>query len=589
MSITATFHFAWVDDSETSFVAGTHAREDEDVFSLEISQSEGEFASAHVEVTRPEDGLLNPARKQYAWISVTKDSTTTALFFGRVVGFPRDINEDVVSLEFIAQFPGWEDDRAALFATLKVLPFWDTAFMPANEIDNPDQALEARRALYHYDRLTGAITLSDIIVGTSTEAVSDHFHGSVSWDVTGNPAKRVKVTGRVEWEQRVIGESSRVNTKIRREFGGVVNTFTGVQFLRSWPRAGDGIGARSGYEVVKSDIRLIEPLPAAMPGESAAFRTKIDDGEQLFARAVFDAEQTTRDAKLRRYWFQTTLDIAYDFRQNRAETITATIENDVQALAFDADGGEIELDLTAENVVALGLFYPRYSSYFHTSRGQQSFHHLLARAQAALAASSRAVEITFERPFFDALGTSCKNGITLTDASLPGGTATGKIKSYRLAVDGESGETTAQITIAVCVGNGDTYASSGTDPSYVEDGYVEAGYQIVEGKTSSADIPAIIYESYGDQQPFNPPVIGHLVSDNLLESLTVTNGPAAQAALLAANQYPARDNVAGMIDANPTQLELTLRSLEPADDLEHTITVVIAHPFAAPMGIDLAA
>lgn len=590
MAETTTFHFAWVDPSETTFVAGTHAREDEDIFNLDIAQTEGEFATAAVDVMKPEDGLLNPSRKQYAWISVTHDATTTALFFGRVQGVPEDATDDIITLQFVAQFPGWEDARGALFDSLKVLPFWDPAFIPEADLTDPDIALEARRALYHYDRVTGAVTLSDIIVGSSTEAVSDHFHGSVRWGITGTPARRVKVTATADWEQRIVGTSRRINTKIKNEFPGwQVNTFTGPAMEQSWPKAGDTLGGETGYQVVQSHIRLIGPLPSAMGGESTAFQTKISDGEAALAKALFGSTMLSREATLRRWWYDTRLDVRFDYRQSRSETITATIENDVQALAFDDDGGEIPIDLQAENLVQLGLLPRQYSTYFLTPRGRQSVAYLMARAQAALAASARAVEITFDRPFFSSLGTSCKNAVTLSDEELPGGSATGKIKAYHLTVVGETGETNAEITLGVSVGNGDTYTASGTEGDYCDDDYVGGGYQSTTGEDADADIPAIIFTPFLNQFPPDPAIISHLRHEDLIQSLTITNGPLEQDALLQANQFPARDNVASVVSANPTTIELALRSLAASDDLTHTVTVDVLYPFAAPKGIDLAA
>ena len=61
-------HFAWADEGET-FDATIHNREDEAVLSLSISQSEGDFASAQVNVLNPGEGLLAPGRQQWAWIS----------------------------------------------------------------------------------------------------------------------------------------------------------------------------------------------------------------------------------------------------------------------------------------------------------------------------------------------------------------------------------------------------------------------------------------------------------------------------------------------------------------------------------------
>src|SRR5690606_24563287 len=102
--------------------------------------------------------------------------------------------------------------------------------------------LEARSALYHYHRTTGAITLSDIITGDATLAVSNHFHDSLQFDVTDNPARRVVVTATVEWLQHITGVSQGVNNRIQKAFpGNTVNTFSGVQLAAAWPQAGDSV------------------------------------------------------------------------------------------------------------------------------------------------------------------------------------------------------------------------------------------------------------------------------------------------------------------------------------------------------------
>jgi hypothetical protein len=584
-----TFHFAWVDDSETTFIAGTHAREDEQIFSLVIAQNEGEFATAEIVIENPGEGLLNPARKQYAWIGVTADAVTTALFFGRVTAFPRDVVGQQVTLEFTAQFPGWEAARDTLFQSLKVAPYWDTAFIPASELTNPDQALEARSALYHYDRVTGAIALSDIITGTATTAVSDHLQDSVQFDLAAAPATSATVTATVEWEQHIIGESEGPHFEIKKQFGGSVNSFTGASLQRAWPSAGDTIGGQSGYQVTFSKITLIDPLPESMPEQSDTFKAGISAAEQTYAKALFGTSVKSRDAQVKRWWFDTALTVGYSFRQQRSEILTFTVDNDVQALAFGADGGDAKIDLQAEDVVGLALIPARWSSYFLTARGKDSFQYLLARARAQLAASARAVEITFERPFFSALDVSCANAYTLTDASLPGGTATGKTKSYRLSVDGATGATAATITIAVSVGNGATYTAAGTAGTCAKLTALVAGAQALSGEQAPSPLSDMIYEPYDRQVPDDPPIIDRIANDQLVQSLTVANGPDAQQALLAANQFPVRDDAGAVLNENPTTIALTLRSLEPFDTLSHTITVDITQPWAAPKGIDLAA
>lgn len=583
-------NFAWVDGTDVTFDAGAHAVVDEDIFRAVIAQTEGEFATAELVVENPGEGLLNPSRKQYAWISVTVDAVTTPLFFGRIVGFPRDIVEEQVTFEFVAQFPGWEAARAALFATLKVAPFWDVAFIPDAELTNPDQALEARSALYHYDRVTGAITLSDVLEGDDVIFVDDHLDGSLKFDTLDNPARRVTVTATVEWEQQIQGETASVNSKIQKKFAGnQVNSFTGPGLQRSWPASGDTIGGQSGYEIVSSKIELINPLPSSMPEQSAAYKAKIGDAERAYAQALFDVEEETRDAKAKRWWFNTDLTIAYNYRQRRSETLTFTVENDVQALAFDSDGGEMKIDIRAEDVVSLSLIPARWSTYFLSARGKQSFGYLLARAKAALKATARAVEITIERPFLAALNVSCTQAYTVSDPAIPGGAATGKVKSYRLTIEGATGETSAEITLGVSVGNGAAYEADPPMGDYVSIDALGDDTQTVSGDEVHPDVPDIIYAPYAAQLPTDPGIINRILNDDLVQTITIVNGPDAQEQLLIDNQYPQRDNADAVLRENATSIELHMRSMEPFDDLSHTITVVITQPWAAPQGIDLAA
>lgn len=589
MAETATFHFAWVDPDETTFNSVTHAREDEAVFSFEIAQNENEFATAQIEVQRPTEGLLNPSRKQYAWISVTYSAGTVALFFGRVVAFPKNLDSEVVTLEFVAQFPGWEDARKTLFNTLKVAPFWDEAFIPKEHIDDPDQALEARPSLYHYDRTTGAITLSNVLVGGSSMTVSDQPSDSLTFDVTDNPAQKITVTASVGWEQRIIGDT-RINLQVDREFdGNRVNTFTPDALERAWPKVGDTIGGQSGYTVVESSIDRLGALASGMAQESSTYKIKISDIEQAFAKATINTAAATRDSKITRVWYNTTLGIGFDFAQSRSETLTFTLENDVQPLAFGADGGETKINLQSEDVISLGLMPARWSSYFLTTAGKASFHYLLARAQAAAAMAARAVEIGFQRPLFDMVDITCDHSVTLTDERIPGGTATGKVKSYRLVLDGQTGEAVGSAVLGVSVGNGIDYTAGSIAGYYCNTSYVGLDYQAGSGETYNPDIPAIIYEDYSGQLPDDPPIINRLANRNIVQSLSIDNGPDVQQQLLQDNQHPVRDDAADVVSQNPTVINLELRSLEPFDDVEHTITVAIAHPWAAPKGVDLAA
>jgi hypothetical protein len=64
--------FAWIEASETTFEP-EHMRWDENVFSFDLQQSEGDPASLTLVVRRPRNeggdpiGLLGPGRKIWSW------------------------------------------------------------------------------------------------------------------------------------------------------------------------------------------------------------------------------------------------------------------------------------------------------------------------------------------------------------------------------------------------------------------------------------------------------------------------------------------------------------------------------------------
>ena len=94
--------FAWVASGE-GWDPGIHARHDEQVFSLSISETEGEFALATVRVRNPRTGLLSPARKQRCFISAELDGVPVLFFSGRVVGIPVSLAAETCELEFVGR------------------------------------------------------------------------------------------------------------------------------------------------------------------------------------------------------------------------------------------------------------------------------------------------------------------------------------------------------------------------------------------------------------------------------------------------------------------------------------------------------
>ena len=108
------FYFAWVSDGDTAFGVG-HEVEDEQIVSFVIEHEENQFASLKIVVVNPEEGLLASGRDQWAWLSWRKpDDTVVPLFHGRIVGVPEDLQNRLISMEFLARPADFEMQKAAL-------------------------------------------------------------------------------------------------------------------------------------------------------------------------------------------------------------------------------------------------------------------------------------------------------------------------------------------------------------------------------------------------------------------------------------------------------------------------------------------
>jgi hypothetical protein len=124
------------------------------------------------------------------------------------------------------------------------------------------------------------------------------------------------------------------------------------------------------------------------------------------------------------------------------------------------------------------------SSYLPTDRGLWSLEYLIAMARANLLIRSRAVEVTFDCTFARAVTLSCRKNARLEDDRLPGGAALGKIIGYSFGVSGSTGLASGTVTIGCAIGHAGLVLSEPGDPSYVEAGYVAAGYQAYNNTVS---------------------------------------------------------------------------------------------------------
>lgn len=475
------FYFAWVDPDETVYGA-EHAVVNEQILSIDMTCAEGEFASLRIEIKNTYGiGLLSPTRKKWAWLSVDLDDATggaVPLFFGRVVGVPSDLQGDIIIVELIGRPLDWDAQRRGLGETLKVLPFYDPVWLNDEARQDPDSVLEGYPALWHVDPVTHLVTISDILAGDTVVDVGEGFiRDSLAMRYGPVPGRRVAVRGTVQWDQQAAGTVDLTAALITafRTLGGtsyanLISSFTGQGLSEDWPKPETRIG--SGWFV----------------GESAVERV---DG-RVTAAGDQEVVQTAngRIVSFPLWILRPTFKVNYEASRARSETVTFTLEADVQPMLTEPGDDEVlslavesaEVDQPIDAGAALPIGDISRNSYFQTTRGWRSIEHLIARARALLLARSRAVQVTVAVPFATALAFSCRKSMRLNDARLPCGEVVGKIVSYSLRMDGDSGECIGEVTIGCAVGEGNTVTDEAGDPLYVQLGYVNDGYQAYENR-----------------------------------------------------------------------------------------------------------
>lgn len=224
---------------------------DTEVASFEVTHAEGDFATLTVSIRNPRRGLL--LGNQWATLSYNG----TPLFYGRIVGIPQDMQNELVQIQFIARPDGYEGAKAGLAAGLKAAPYWDPALVAQDKADDPDTVLESRTVLWHIDRVTHAVTVSDIIAGEDgTAVIATAFYDSVSMSVGEAPLTSAIGRGEVSWTQVTEGIID-LTQDLWLAFdatgstnGPCITSYTGGGLVSTWPDAGTNIG--SGWTVANS-------------------------------------------------------------------------------------------------------------------------------------------------------------------------------------------------------------------------------------------------------------------------------------------------------------------------------------------------
>jgi hypothetical protein len=612
MSVGKVF-FAWVAASEV-FDAAVHAREDEAVFSLRIRETEGEFATATVEVRNPRRGLLSPARKQRVYISAEIEGIVELLFAGRVVGMPVSLGDETMELEFL----GRPDDHAevlqAFLPTLRAGPHYHPALVPEESRDDPSVLLEGLPALLHWHRATGALSLSRIDwTGSIDEFVSDALEDSLSVTFDAAPVNAVKVQLELSWTQTcpvfakpfVADPGYGASGAIAAAFDGRPVTLTGEDLVNRWPAPGstlDGgwtvLGAYLRAEPAGSYTRAI-PVGVAPPPESWL----------VAQETLFGSRPQTYPVDFIRSECDGNLVLSGVYEQPRREVIEFTVSADLQPVIEFPAPELLSLSVLGEDVAPVEPFQLSVSyratdeaSGFvgrvqsHTMRrgdlrrpalaAQSALSGPLlaaavARAEARLRRAARCVTVGFETDFARGARLSTASSVGLYDERLPGSVAAGKVTALELVVTGE----------------GQCYAS------------VELGCSV--GRAASLSTPTVVAGEY--DAPFEPTVVtlcrSGLVDDGTraVASVTIRNPISEQEQALAdvdvATDYSAFKALGykwAALDAEaavallelrlselPTEVDAQLVSLEALDETVTAVPAAVSGFLGILRGVDL--
>lgn len=563
------FFFAWVDEG-TAFDPDVHSVEDEVIYSINISQAEGDYAVLTMDIENPGIGLLAPGRKQWAWLS--EDGAPR--FYGRIDAAADDITDEVISVELIAEPVDIQAQKEALAATLRNLPYYDKAWID-KDAENPDTALEAYTAHYDVDPITHELSLVDWLNpgGADIEILeSQHFYDGLSISKNGTPLKTFTLKATAKWRQKATGTVD-LTRKLWDKFNTTGATFpypniaslSSAGLVEDWPEPLKNLNG--GWTMAVDSFAILSTvmqsgfLPityidksstdqtsdASAPGTSGGFSqtgvgvnlpTTITLQSQYGNPLISPADLFNIDWREWQVSFPIVpvnmkFTVTYDADRERTETLQLTLTADVQSLYFDPGSEEEELielssdfiDQPVDDGEILPIVDLRRNSYFPTDRGQMSLQYFLLLGRARLVWRSRAIQIEFEVEWDTVIDIiNCRRRFLLHDNRLPGGQALGKVISYSMSAD--DNEKIGRITIGCAVGygialpaannDGDTYAEDYAD-DYTE--LINLTIDVVTGELQYSGFDETIVIDDDGVDFFN------MTPDNILaEPITIANG-----------------------------------------------------------------
>jgi len=559
MSVSAVWYLAWVDDAAVAFDPAVHNVQDTELLGFTFAQREGEFATLRLLTRNPISGvsnwalgLLGPGRKRWAWFSWSLNGAEPSpLALLRLVGIPTDVFKATVTLDFSARPSDFNEQKAALNDALRVLPYWDPAFIDEQKRENADIILDTYAGVWYVDPVTHEISLSDLLLGedgTEVFQIDEHAADGLQLTIGDPPLTSVTVDAEILWTQRAVGSIDMAFESSSFTLKGDAYPKVGASMGEGWKVVGATVDQPQTFETKTNQENFTLNItwwdgdkttvttnsshdtvqgPGVPMGsiltdlnQSATYSKRDEDGNppQLMSWSI---SQKWSTGLVPEYVVSAGYTVGYDAKRPFTEHVTFTLTADVQPLVtlpgddetMRIDGlNTADLSELIDGVPPIGD--PRRRSYIAQARGEESLQYLILLARAQLRKRARAVEISFA-PFLTRLeDLKLNRNAQVFDWRIPGGNAIGKIiaVSLTLAPPSDEGEVNVELecTIGCAIGNGGTVSAVGGEPEYVDDYYIDASedYQQYDG--------AIL--TFDDEVGFTPPAFAP--SDDGLDFLT---------------------------------------------------------------------
>jgi hypothetical protein len=518
------FYFAWVDAEETTFGEEHHVY-DEYIFEFNREWTEGECATLTVVIKNPFTRLLGPARKKWAWFSWDDGTEIVPLFFGRLVAVPTDLFSETLELSFVARPRDTRAQKEAIVEGLKVRPFWDPIFISVESRDDPEAVLDGYSLRWHFDPVTHEVTVSDVLDGEDgveefNSATDSYPYADVKYRLASIPLRHVDMDANVGWTQKYDGTIPIPPVELKGPTAGSVASAWPKQlqtFSGGWSTAdshsglgdnGKKRGHTGGFRWEYKYDR--DPNPGELKTHEGSW-TNWGPGDAGSHTRVTTNVQRDEEGKLLSQNSQSNrsftvgseegmyadLLLKYEAARQRTERVVFRMTASLQEATTDDDeedgsedvekitlsGSDVDKPLNETSPGDVPIVDVSRRAYFPTDRGLWSLEYLVCVARSTLIIRSRAVEVEFGCEFRRAVGVSCRMNASIEDRRLPGGSALGKITSITLTGNGDTGLFEGHLKLGCAIGTGGSPSVSEGINVYVEDGYVEDGYQALEDQT----------------------------------------------------------------------------------------------------------